>query len=114
MPQSKPIEFNTPKSAPLDATFSPDEVRALEWFRRQYWEGDDPAKAPDDAIAFMLLRVALGHPDRLVAWIDEMIHYREAEGVSLSELIDRKIAQRPEYRDKPSTSALENDAPQAK
>lgn len=84
-------DFNSP--------FTQDERKALDWFRRQYWSGDTPVQVPDEAIAYMLLRVALGHPERLAAWMDEVIHYRDAEGVSLSELIDRKIAQPSEYQD---------------
>jgi hypothetical protein len=101
---SKPNHLHAegePKRSPMHVPFSSEELKALEWFRREYWHGEDPEKTPDDAIAFMLFRVALGHPDQLVAWIDQMIYYREAEGVSLSEAIDRNIANRPEYIQQP-------------
>ncbi len=80
-----------------DFSFSEDERKAIDWFRRQFWNGKIRAQVPDDTIAYMLLRVALGHPDQLGGWIDQIIRYREAEGVALSDVIDRKIAQRPEY-----------------
>ncbi len=79
-------------------SFSTEEKRALEWFRRQYWRAKDASAASDNAVAYMLLRVALSHPDKLANWIDDLVYYRTAEGVRLSELIDGRIAIRPEYR----------------
>lgn len=98
MPKSNPVELGEVKSAPLDLPFSPQELKALDWFRREYWGADNPVKTPDEAIAFMLLRVALGHPQSLVNWIDQMIKYRDTEGVSLTDSIDRLIASRKEYQ----------------
>ncbi len=74
------------------APFSAPESAALDWFRKRYWETNAGALLSDETIAYMLLRVALGRRDDLANWLDLLIGYRDAEGVDLSELIDRRIA----------------------
>src|SRR5512141_1570567 len=63
--------------------FDPAERRAIDWFRQQFWAGSTPAETPDHAIAFMLLRFALGRREEVAGWLDEVIRYRKLEGVSI-------------------------------
>ncbi len=74
------------------APFSAAEAEVLDWFRKRYWEPAAGELLSDETIAYMLLRVALGHREELAAWLDGLIGYRDAEGVNLSDLIDRRIA----------------------
>jgi hypothetical protein len=73
------------------------EVQALAWFRARYWSDVSSALVPDSAIAHMLLRLALTDPQQLAARMEQLLGYREAEGVSVSDLINRKLESRPEY-----------------
>lgn len=73
------------------------EVEALAWFRARYWSDVSSALVPDSAIAHMLLRLALTEPQQLAGRMEQLLAYREAEGVSVSDLINHKLAARPEY-----------------
>ncbi len=70
----QPNDSESAESCGFNYSFSPDELKAIAWFRSQYWGGSTPAEIPDHAIAFMLLRVGLGHPGQLAGWIDELLH----------------------------------------
>ncbi len=85
-----PSQRRQPKFPP--APFSVAESATLDWFRQRYWEAKAGALLSDETIAYMLLRVALGNRESLAGWLDALIAYRDAEGVNLSDLIERRIS----------------------
>lgn len=94
-----PFKTSLKQSSP----FSPAELKALDWFRQRYWPGNNSTTVPDEAIAYMLLRLALGKPAEVAGWLEQGLNYREAEGLALSQWLNERLASHPLYRQNPTS-----------
>ena len=84
----------------IDLIRAPEIHRALEFFQKEFYQ---PAKPPLAQVAEMLLKLALTHPDQLIAWKHALVNYRRDEGFTDLPDADTKIllgriAGRKEYR----------------
>ena len=70
------------------------EFRALKFHSRNHWDDNESL----GNVAQYVLRLALGHPATVTAWIESLVNYCRSEDVDQRRFLEESVAARREYR----------------